>query len=587
MKKLFIIMLFFTIAMQSQTVMYTESFENFANPERGFYHQIASRGSGDAIGTYIPLNLTDLNNYRVNEKITLISRIFWLDEFINSQVSDAYITKMKADFVTLRSAGVKCIIRFKYTNNETIPIEPTPAIIKLHINKLKLTTSTNQDVISSIEAGFIGAYGEWTKSTISSPTSYSYGNGGGGATLSYQNKKDRKEIGLKIMELAPSRMVSFRTPYFQQLLTGIDNGIDDITPNLTPISANNAYNGSILSRIAAHNDCFLRDNTDAGTFTGNQTNQDAQRSYLSGQSIYTFDGGETCKLFENNSPLIPISYLLPDNARIRMKEYHFSYLSADWFPQVVASGAYWDQQLGNPSANGSFLEEIKRRLGYRFVLNTTNIANNTLTININNTGYANLFNSRKVILIFKNSSNQQYSYELTSPQYPDVRFWDNSSPINFSVNLLSIGLPLGTYNIFIKIPDIAAKNSAINSIRFANKYQGNDIWDANTGYNNLYSTITITPTTASRIKVKDDTLFFDANAYPNPFSDSFKLDISTSSEEVVTIKVYDMIGKLIENKTITNLELGDLQVGNGYKTGVYNIVVTQGENIKSMRVVKN
>lgn len=83
--------------MQSQTVTYSESFENFANPERGFYKPENTRGSSvlTPIGTYVLLDQTVLNNYRLNDKITLILRNFRLNDFINSNIiPDWYIQNM-------------------------------------------------------------------------------------------------------------------------------------------------------------------------------------------------------------------------------------------------------------------------------------------------------------------------------------------------------------------------------------------------------------------------------------------------------------------------------------------------------------
>jgi hypothetical protein len=44
------------------------------------------------------------------------------------------------------------------------------------------------------------------------------------------------------------------------------------------------------------------------------------------------------------------------------------------------------------------------------------------------------------------------------------------------------------------------------------------------------------------------TIEFKATAYPNPFADNFKLNVTTSSEESLQIKVYDMLGNLVENQ---------------------------------------
>ncbi|WP_353150609.1 hypothetical protein [Flavobacterium sp.] len=48
-----------------------------------------------------------------------------------------------------------------------------------------------------------------------------------------------------------------------------------------------------------------------------------------------------------------------------------------------------------------------------------------------------------------------------------------------------------------------------------------------------------------------------------------------------------MTGKLIENREVMPSILQDVQLGSNWSTGVYNVIVTQGEEIKSLRVIKN
>jgi hypothetical protein len=79
---------------------------------------------------------------------------------------------------------------------------------------------------------------------------------------------------------------------------------------------------------------------------------------------------------------------------------------------------------------------------------------------------------------------------------------------------------------------------------------------------------------------------FGAKAYPNPFAESFKLDLSTTSDQPVEVKVYDMMGKLVEVRQVNLSELSTQEVGDRYPTGVYNVIVSQGENVKTLRMIK-
>jgi GEVED domain/Fibronectin type III domain/Secretion system C-terminal sorting domain/Bacterial Ig-like domain (group 2) len=79
---------------------------------------------------------------------------------------------------------------------------------------------------------------------------------------------------------------------------------------------------------------------------------------------------------------------------------------------------------------------------------------------------------------------------------------------------------------------------------------------------------------------------FEALAYPNPFADNFKLDVKTNSELNIQVRVYDMIGKLVEDKMINASDIQNFELGNNYPSGVYNVIVSQASNTKTLRVIK-
>ncbi len=79
---------------------------------------------------------------------------------------------------------------------------------------------------------------------------------------------------------------------------------------------------------------------------------------------------------------------------------------------------------------------------------------------------------------------------------------------------------------------------------------------------------------------------FTAVAYPNPFSHSFLLDVKSSNTSNVAIAVYDMLGRLIQEKQANINELETTTIGSNYPSGVYNVIVTQDGETKAVRVVK-
>jgi hypothetical protein len=79
---------------------------------------------------------------------------------------------------------------------------------------------------------------------------------------------------------------------------------------------------------------------------------------------------------------------------------------------------------------------------------------------------------------------------------------------------------------------------------------------------------------------------FAAVAYPNPFASTFAIKVQTDSQEVVHFKVYDMLGRLVEQKEINDDDKETTAFGERYPSGVYSVIVTQGSLTETLRVVK-
>jgi len=47
-----------------------------------------------------------------------------------------------------------------------------------------------------------------------------------------------------------------------------------------------------------------------------------------------------------------------------------------------------------------------------------------------------------------------------------------------------------------------------------------------------------------------------------------------------------MIGRLLEKHQENVSEINTLKIGNNYPAGVYNVIVTQGLEVKTVRVIK-
>lgn len=199
-----------------------------------------------------------LNEYR-DKGMSLIFTAYYMRNFKDKLISEEYLQRIRNNMLALRKGGAKCVLRFAYTSSENEkPWDAPWTLTKQHIQQLKPIFDEFSDVICVLEAGFVGVWGEWYYTDH----------------YNYQPKKNeygprRKVLDALLKVMPKDRMISVRYPV-AKLFTFNLNHTDTITQET-------AYNGSDLSRISFHNDCFLADTDDMGTFgeiriTGNSGN---------------------------------------------------------------------------------------------------------------------------------------------------------------------------------------------------------------------------------------------------------------------------------------------------------------------------
>jgi hypothetical protein len=289
----------------------------------------------------------------------------------------------------------------------------------------------NADVIAWVEAGFIGAWGEWHTST----------NG-------LDNITDKGDILHAIRVAIPNRYVQVRYPA----------NIIEMFPE--PEDAHKA-------RVAHHNDCFLSSDTDVGTYERDGVNTiERDQKYLSELTRFTPMSGESC------APNPPRSEC--ESAIQEMELLHFSAINEAYHIGILRS---WEE--------GGCMEEVINRLGYRLSLTSADFNEQVrpgglldLTVHISNTGFAALMNPRPVyVVLHQASSIFPARLEL------DPRSWQpGSSSFTAKIRLPS-EMSEGDYNLALWLPDEAEtlQNNPLYAVQLAN--QG--LWDESTGYNNL------------------------------------------------------------------------------------------------------
>ncbi|MEV4474340.1 DUF4832 domain-containing protein [Nonomuraea sp. NPDC049504] len=426
---------------KAATVTYAQSGADVANPERGFYHHTGDCDKND-------FDADTLRSYRTNENISLVMCVFYLAEFTGRPLSQAALAQLQQQFDTVRQAGLKMILRFAYTTSEDGADAPKDRVLA-HLDQLAPYLRANQDVISVMQAGFIGAWGEWYYTQ-------NFGNAGNVTAADWAN---RKAVVDKLLSVLPStRMVQLRTPKFKRTLY-----------STTPVTPGQAHGGSAVARIGHHNDCFLASPDDYGTY------EDAavEYPYLSSDTAHVAMGGETC------NPNPPRSDC--PTAQDELARFHWSYLNADYHTGVLES---W--------STGGCRAAVSRSLGYRLSLvsgtypgTATRGGRLPVRITVRNDGYAAPVNPRGLELVLRDTAT---SAVTRIPLSADPRKWQAGGTTTVAQTVtLPTSLPAGSYALLLGLPDPLQPSRAEYAIRLAN----DGTWEATTGLNRLLHTVTV------------------------------------------------------------------------------------------------
>lgn len=421
--------------------VYVESDKVFANPERGFYTGQDFK-SADA-NPIKPVVLVP-NRYAGR---TLIYTGYYLTDYMESDISSDFLELIRTNMKALREGGMKCILRFAYKTDmyETgHPWDASPQWVARHIEQLKPILQEYGDVIFCLQAGFIGVWGEWcfTDHFVLNP-------------VSVKDHELRKKVMVDLLDAMPKdRQIALRTPMFKRKMF-LESYADSIT-------LATAFDGSDLSRICGHNDCFGADATDMGTFSGKDP-----REFWKKETRYVIMGGETCQVSEFSK----CTRSLKD-----LEDYHWTYLNFSYNTGVHVG---WKQQ-------GCY-DEIERRLGYR--LSLTDVFHTKypkadsdfrIVLKIQNTGFAAPMNPRSVEFVLKDGNGTRTTYAMTDI---DPRYWFAGETIIIDKTIKLPEEAQGVCNLYLNLPDPkeALHDNPLFSIRLAN----DGIWDKEAGYNKV------------------------------------------------------------------------------------------------------
>ena len=446
-----------TLAMHAAVVTYTpDNTTVFKNPERGFTEELSYKVSTNHPNV-IKGNIGDKWGSKYN--MTLAVVLYNFGRFKAVDLPDEILAGFDEDMAELRSYGLKCVLRFAYTETESDIVDATPAWVQRHLEQLQPHLAANADVIYVIEAGFVGVWGEWYYTS-------NYGN-----ESQHLNAKRRLVIDALFANAPADRFILFRYPMIKTEYFG----------DSTPLSSEEAFTGTVRARMGCHNDAFLNTWGDMGTYASDNLSDDpAVRQFIATETLYVPNGGETN--IDDSETLAEQRYT---RAPGEMSTYHWSFCGSSYALPVTRR---WRE-------SGLF-DTLNVHMGYRYNLLDAQFSDQAapsgkmnVTIRLRNAGYAPLYNERTVYLVLKAVNGQQSAISL--PLQADPRRWLPNyvqSAINEQVTIPA-NLPEGTYHLYLWLPD---KYAAIaNDPRYAIRIANTDMWDAQTGMNDLMATVTI------------------------------------------------------------------------------------------------
>jgi len=458
-------------AAYAATHVYVPADDDVPNPERGFYRQFLPFGVGAAV---TPLDDATLAAVR-QEGLTLVRAYFVIDEFAGSALPRTALDDIDRTFAAVRRAGLKIIPRLAYNfpnNIDYVRAQDAPLDRVLgHIDQLAPVFAANADVIAFVEAGFVGAWGEWHTSS----------NG----LLEPDRSLNSRSAAIlaRLLSVLPStRMVALRYPFHKQQLFG-----------RTPLTAREAYGGTAQARVGAHNDCLASGPTNAGTFSPPPAlaqTVETLKSYLGLDNRYVPQGGETCGA-EGASVAFPPAEAHCVPAVADLARMHWSALNLGYHRAVLD---LWRQE-------GCFAD-VRRRLGYRFRLLDGNLPARAVlgrrwsaTLRVTNDGFAAPYNPRLVELVWRHAITGR---EVRFPVATDPRFWGAGETYVLQLDtMVPDDLDEGGYDLFLHLPDPERGLYGVPaySIRLANA----GVWEAQTGFNRLQAQVTVAAPARERL----------------------------------------------------------------------------------------
>lgn len=441
----------------TETTFVEDTNTDFLNPDRGWMFNYTSpssiAGARAAGGTVVHSSLWDPTHG--------VDNMWRLDQHKDgSPIPAGKITQLHAWFNACRAAGVKTRVRFAYHGNPTTYVSDAPlSTILTHFTQLTPILQEHLDVITGMDIGMIGRWGEWNQST----------NGFSDETSATAINLRRQVIDAAMNVMGPTRMVGIRYPLFAYQWLGN-------TFNLP--SGDVPFSGSVQSRLGWKNDCIVSDSSDGGTYRSwlSSAADTQDRNTFAAMGDRAATSGETCSAYgapnQWSGGAVAINHFTFMGGPDTLNRSYYEGIYNDW----IATGHY---------------NEISRRLGYRIALLEMNMPQAiapgqqvTITFRMKNSGFGKVYNPRPIDLTFSGPGGD-FTVRLTADARQDLPLAGQTVEMEYTFTAPSGMQADSTYAMGLSMPD--ASESLKNDVRYNIRLANVGIWDATSGRHSLGS----------------------------------------------------------------------------------------------------
>ena len=411
---------------KTTVIEYKESVETFYNPDRGFYYPIKVDATPTGATTVSDSHIKD--NPFLHLRVDLGAFSSGINNTEDLELTEKMLSDLETILQKIDNYGHTATIRFAYTFLNLKNTEPEMDMILRHIEQFTPLVNKYKYLLTAVECGLIGPWGEMHSSR-------------------YANQESYDKVFSKYLScLDEDVLLLVRRPSYLYQFYGY-------TLDTLELFDFEKYN-----RIACYNDGYLGSETDLGTFD----DRPKEIAFLEKLNEFAPYGGEvTVPESEYNE----LSWACEEMFRVNL-----SYLNIQWNNIVVERWQNTQYTLEDPLYQGQTeFTYIANHMGYRFVCEELSYSvTDTFNFNLKfkNVGFGNLIKAKNLFVILKNGS-KEYVYKFDyNKEFDIIKQLDLSNVDN------------GNYEVYFTLAD-SYNGSAVRGIQFANTNMYNSTIKAN------------------------------------------------------------------------------------------------------------